>query len=177
MVQGRGKRKCEWDPPPENFKCLNANAVVKQNDAKIGWGVVARCKEGKLRGAWAGCEGRNGVPAVEEARAIRKALMFAKMNGWRNIIIQSNCKRIIDQIREGNLNDHLAGAVLFDILVISKDFSSCLFSFIKREGNNVCHHLIKFALNLVSEIAWMDSFPSWLISLAKDDVGAFAPDL
>lgn len=69
---------------------LNTNAAIKQNDAKISWGVVTRCKEGKLRGAWAGCEGRKGVPAVEEVRAIRKALMFAKMNGWRNIIIQSD---------------------------------------------------------------------------------------
>ena len=70
--------------------CLNTDAAIKQNNGKISWGVVARCKEGKLRGAWARCEGRKGVPAVEEARAIRKALMFAKMNGWRNIIIQSD---------------------------------------------------------------------------------------
>ncbi|XP_071916171.1 uncharacterized protein [Coffea arabica] len=169
--------KVKWEPPPENFMCLNTDAAIKQNDAKINWGVVARCKEGKLRGAWAGCEGRKGVPPVEEARAIRKALLFVNKNGWRNIIIQSDCKRIIDQIREGNLSDHLACAVLCDILVLSKDFSSCLFSFVKREGNNVSHHLAKFALNSVSEIAWMESFPSWLISLAKNDVGAFAPNL
>ena len=83
----------------------------------------------------------------------------------------------MDQIRDGKLNDHLAGAVLFDIIALSKDFSSCLFSFVKREGNNVSHQLAKFALKLVSEIAWKESFPSWLISIAKKDVGAFAPNL
>ena len=51
---------------------------------------MARCKEGKIRGAWDGCESRNSVPTVEEAKAIYKAFMLAKQNGWRNIIIQSD---------------------------------------------------------------------------------------
>ena len=38
------------------------------------------------------------------------------------------------------------------------------------------HQLAKFALSLVSEITWLDSFPNWLSSIAKNDVGAFAPD-
>ncbi|XP_071939813.1 uncharacterized protein [Coffea arabica] len=177
--KGRGIERgpVKWEPPPENVICLNTDAAIKQIGAKASWGVVARCMEGKLRGAWAGCEDRRGIPIVEEARAIRHALVLAKQNGWRNIIIQTDCKRIVDQIRDGKLNDHLAGAVLFDIMALSKDFSSCLFSFVKREGNNVSHQLAKFALKLVSEIAWKESFPSWLSSIAKMDVGAFAPNL
>ena len=177
--KGRGIERgpVKWEPPPENVICLNTDAAIKQIGAKASWGVVARCMEGKLRGAWAGCEDRRGIPIVEEARAIRHALVLAKQNGWRNIIIQTDCKRIVDQIRDGKLNDHLAGAVLFDIIALSKDFSSCLFSFVKREGNNVTHQLAKFALKLVSEIAWKESFPSWLSSIAKMDVGAFAPNL
>ncbi|XP_071926981.1 uncharacterized protein [Coffea arabica] len=158
--KGPEDRMFSWQPPPGSFLCLNTDAAIKKNEAKVGWGVVARCSKGKLRGAWAGSEDRKGIPAVEEAMAIRKALIFAKRNGWMNIIVQSDCKGIIDQIREGNLNDHLAGAVLFDIEVLSKGFSSCLFSFIKREGNSVSHQLAKFALDLVSEITWIDSFPN-----------------
>ncbi|XP_071933659.1 uncharacterized protein [Coffea arabica] len=168
---GEGK----WSPPPQHFICLNTDAALRQKDGKIGWGVVARCSSGKMIGAWAGSEQRFGDPAVEEARAIRKAMTIAMKNGWKDIVIQSDCKIVIEKIKLGRLEDPRACAVLFDILQLRKEFRNCSFSFIRRDGNVVSHSLARFALNLVADIAWRISFPSWLLQLANNDVGAVAP--
>lgn len=77
---------------------------------------------------------------MEEARAIRKALIIAKQNGWENIVIQT------EKIKLESLEDPLASAVLFHIMRICKGFCNCFFSFIRREGNVVSHSLAKFAL-------------------------------
>ena len=168
---GEGK----WSPPPQHFICLNTDAALRQKDGKIGWGVVARCSSGKMIGAWAGSEQRFGDPAVEEARAIRKAMTIAMKNGWKDIVIQSDCKIVIEKSKLGRLEDPRACAVLFDILQLRKEFRNCSFSFIRRDGNVVSHSLARFALNLVADIAWRISFPSWLLQLANNDVGAVAP--
>ena len=51
------------------------------------------------------------------------------------------------------------------------------FPFIKREGNCVAHQLAKFTIHLIHEIVWKDSFPDWLNSLARRDIGASATDM
>ncbi|XP_071909822.1 uncharacterized protein [Coffea arabica] len=106
--------------------------------------------------------------------AIRKALNIAKQNGWEKIMIQSDCKGIIDKINMKREEDLSIGVILFDILKIRLDFTECSFSFIKREVNCVAHQLAKFAINLVDENVWQESFPEWLNSLASKDVGASA---
>ena len=170
-VYGAGK----WSPPPQHFICLNTDAALSHKDGKIGWGVVARCSRGKLLGAWAGSEQRCGDPAVEEARAIRKGMSIAMKSGWRDIIIQSDCKSVVEKIKLERVEDPRASAVLFDILHLRKEFRNCTFSFVRRNANVVSHSLARFALNLVADIDWRNSFLSWLLRLANIDVGAVAP--
>ena len=69
------------------------------------------------------------------------------------------------------------GVILFDILKLRIDFVECSFSFIRRGENSVAHHLAKFALHLVDENVWQESFPDWLSSLASKDAGARTPAL
>ncbi|XP_071906100.1 uncharacterized protein [Coffea arabica] len=118
-----------------------------------------------------------GEPAVEEALAIRQALNFAKQKGWRKVLIQSDCKGIIDKINARKAEDPNIGVILFYILKLRQVFTECSFSFIKREGNFVAHHLAKFAINLMNDLELQESFPEWLKSLARNDVGACAPAL
>ncbi|XP_071920735.1 uncharacterized protein [Coffea arabica] len=170
-VYGAGK----WSPPPQHFICLNTDAALSHKDGKIGWGVVARCSRSKLLGAWAGSEQRCGDPTVEEARAIRKGMTIAMKSGWRDIIIQSDCKSVVEKIKLERVEDPGANAVLFDILHLRKEFRNCTFSFVRRNANMVSHSLARLALNLVADIDWRNSFLSWLLRLANIDVGTIAP--
>lgn len=102
-------------------------------------------------------------------------MAIAMKNGWRDIILQSDCKSVVEKIKLEKVEDPRASAVLFDILHLRKEFRNCTFSFVRRNGNVVSHSLARFALNLVADIDWRFSFPSWLLRLANIDVGAVAP--
>ncbi|XP_027182039.1 uncharacterized protein LOC113780435 [Coffea eugenioides] len=115
---------------------------------KVGWGVVARDKKGELVEAWAGSCDRCGEPVVEEAIAIRLALLKAHQRQWSNIIIQSDCKRVVDKLIEENAEREMG----------------------------VSHNLAKFAITITGEIEWRSSFPVWLVTLVKEDVGVVVPD-
>ncbi|XP_027064446.1 uncharacterized protein LOC113760174 [Coffea eugenioides] len=156
---------------------MNTDASLNIQKQRVERGIVARKDDGGLIGAWADSEDKLGEPAVEEAQDIRQALNIAKQKGWRKVLIQSDCKGIIDKINARKAEDPHIGVILFDILKLRQVFTECSFSFIKREGNFVAHHLAKFAINLMNDFEWQEFFPDWLTSLARNDVGASAPAL
>ena len=109
-----------------------------------------------MMGAWAASDDKLGEPAVEEALAIRQALHMAKERGWRKVLVQSDCKGIVDKINARMADDPKTGVVIFDILKLRQDFTECSFSFIQREGNFVAHHLAKFAINQRNDFVWQE---------------------
>lgn len=44
------------------------------------------------------------LPTAGEAQAILQALKVAKMNGWPNIVIESDCSEIISVLSDGFLS-------------------------------------------------------------------------
>ena len=164
----------KWVPPPQGVVKLNTDAALEVKGGRVGWGVVARREDGMVVGAWAGGERRNGIPAVEEALAIREAVIKAKQCGWNKVEIQSDCKQMLDLLTDRNGDHPTAGTILHDVLELCQAFKVCYFSFVKRGGNSVSHKLAKFAISLSEEISWKESFPIWLTSLATLDVRAVA---
>ncbi|XP_071940291.1 uncharacterized protein [Coffea arabica] len=144
---------------------------------RAGRGILARSNNGSVVSAWVGAEQNCSDPIVEEASAIRRALVKAKLKGWNRIEIQCDCKVVVDKIMEENNQDARIGTIVEDIMNMKEDFCTCSFSFREREGNYVSHELAKFALNLVTDIQWKDSVPAWLTSLARRHMGAVAPIL
>ncbi|XP_027109105.1 uncharacterized protein [Coffea arabica] len=128
-------KSSRWHPPPQGFIKLNSDAVLEQKERRIGWGVVARREDGEIVGAWAGGERRDENPTVEEALAIRKAVIKAKQSGWNEDVIQSDCKQMVDKLKDMNAEDSVTGTILIDILKLSQGFDECCFSFVKRDGN------------------------------------------
>ncbi|XP_071901099.1 uncharacterized protein [Coffea arabica] len=163
-----------WHPPPLGVSKLNSDAAVEQNFRRIGWGVVARKEDGAVARVWARGAGREGNPTLEEALAIREAIIKAKHRGWNKVEIQSDCKLMVDKLNDRNAENPITGTILADNLLLSQGFEKCYFSFVRREGNCVSHKLAKFAISLKDEIYWLDSFPTWLTCLAKTDVRAVA---
>ena len=76
-----------WYPPPQGVIKLNSDAALEQKERRIGSEVMARREDGEIVGAWAGGERRDGNPTVEEALAIRKAVIKAKQRGWNKVEI------------------------------------------------------------------------------------------
>ena len=164
----------EWVPPAEGVVKMNVDVALSTAKGIVGWGVVARQIDGGILKAWAGSGERHTEAVVEEAATIRTALIKAERMGWRMVEVQSDCKSVVESIRMVCRKYPQVGARVGEVLRLGKQFDSCYFSFVKREGNCVSHNLAKFAMQMTSDIEWEESFPVWLVNLAKKDVRAVA---
>ena len=98
------------------FVKVNVDAALSTAKGRVGWGVIARRAEGGILKAWAGSGERYTEAMVEEAHAIRIALIKAGTMGWRKIEIQSDCKGVVEKIKTGCRKDPKIGAMIEDIL-------------------------------------------------------------
>ena len=96
VKEGQGAGKVEvnrgWEKPQDNWIKINTDAALNRKTCKAGWGIVARDRHGKLIGSWA-CPTTSCAEAkVEEALAIREAMVLARREGWRKVEFESDCK-------------------------------------------------------------------------------------
>ena len=91
------------------------------------------------------------------------------MEGWERIIIESDCKVVINRIQK-DTDDVVISTILQDIKLLKHNFEECCFSFVRREFNFVSHKLAKFTLNVGSVVDWKACFPVWLLDSAQADV-------
>ena len=136
---------------------------------KAGWGIAARNSSGELAGAWARPTEGCAEVQVEEALAIREAMVLAKQMGWRNAELESDCKHVVDKINAREEEVSIA-IIQLDIWRMMKEFDQCCFSYTRRSNNYVSHYLAKFAITLIDVAEWKFSFPAWLLELAQADL-------
>ncbi|XP_027166107.1 uncharacterized protein LOC113766078 [Coffea eugenioides] len=107
--------------------------------------------------------------SVEEALAIREAMVLAKRMGWRKVELESDCKLVVDKINAREEEVSIA-TIQLDIWRLMKDFDKCCCSYTRRSNNYVSHYLAKFAITLIDVAEWKLSFPAWLLELAQADL-------
>ncbi|XP_071906135.1 uncharacterized protein [Coffea arabica] len=147
-ARGVGKEKLSaWQEPSEAWVKINSDAAVQQNKEKAGWGLVARTWRKEVVGDWAVLGTNYSTPKMDEALALRAAMMMAKQQGWRRVEFESDCKHVIDTVNSGEDDVDIA-TVLSDIKRLKLNFYECCFSFTRRISNSVSHHIAKFAINL-----------------------------
>ena len=176
MVEGNSSRTAKlgreelstWKEPKKAWVKINSDAAVHQNKEGAGWGLVARTWQKELVGAWAVPGMSCSTPKMEEALALRSAMLVAKQQGWRRVEFESDCKNVIDRVTNGGDDVEIA-AVLSDINSLKLSFYECCFSFTRRISNSVSHHLAKFAINLKETAEWKSDFPAWLLELVQAD--------
>ena len=118
---------------------------------------------------------RRGEAVTEEMLAIRGALEMAKVAGWINIEIQSNCKNVVSQINTGNVQECRLQTILEDIEDLKKSFDYCIFSFVSRTANGCSHSWAQSAVKSIRSIEWEGSFPTWLSNLVRKDMRVVIP--
>ena len=127
--------------------------------------MIARDSQGNFIAA-------RGIPidskfdsALAEAQAALHSTIFAKDLGLSDVIFEGDAKQIILAINSEqpcmSSYGHLVDGAVFGV----GGLGNSRFSHVKREANCVAHGLAKLALNLVSEITWVDSLPSEISGL------------
>lgn len=90
------------------------------------------------------------------------ALIMAKATKWRRIEVQSDCKAAIDNIQVRKVEDSSIATILEDIQVMREVFEHCTSSFLYKAGNVCAYTIAQFAVKLVMNVVWENSFPMWL---------------
>ncbi|XP_027118809.1 uncharacterized protein [Coffea arabica] len=137
---------------------MNYDAALHQKTDKAGWGMVVRNWQGKVLGAWAVPNTSCSNPKLEEAIALRIAMLVAKQQGWRRMEFEIDCMQVVNGINREE-DDVIISTVASNIRKLKSNFGECCFTFIRRINNFVSHTLAKMAINLKGSAEWKDDFP------------------
>ena len=162
-------RFSRWIPPiPDQFKINFDGAVFSDLDA-AGLGVVVRDSSGRVLGAVAECIPIPMSPAIVEALACRRAMLFARELSIPDAIFEGDAELIIKALWTREVNHPEYGHVIQDALVLASFFRFCSFSHVRRVSNSVAHFLARFSKSGLESQVWLDSLPDVLAPLVVRD--------
>ena len=150
--QHQAARPSHWIAPPDTYAKINVDAATATNRGVAA--AICRDQAGIFQGASAlVIKGTNDPPTLE-ALAVREALALADDLNIRMIHVASDCKVVVDDIK--NKTPAIYGAILHEIIDHSSTFISCTFVHEFRSSNFEAHNLAKHSLNLgVGRHVWL----------------------
>lgn len=158
----------------QHVSIMYTDAGMNQTRMKAGIGIIAKTINGRILTTWSIPQPGGRDAAELEAIAIRTALSKAIEEDMTSLLILSDCKAVVDRINLGGHGLTSLDMLIEDIKQLSLSFWKCSFFHIRRELNLCSHRLAKFAVNLVHETRWKQSFPVWLNKEAHNDFLAVA---
>jgi ribonuclease HI len=157
-----------WRPPGDGWVKVNTDAGVALDARKSGAGGVARTATSFI-GAWS--KPLVGVtdPLVAEALALREGVIFAKLRGFTQVVMEVDCLELVDHwtMRQGSRS--LIAPVFIEIEELASSFTSFVIQHVKRHSNNSAHLCARFACTLERSDCWMSSPPSFLVTSIQAD--------
>jgi ribonuclease HI len=84
---------------------------------------------------------------LAEALALRKAVLFAKEEGFDSLIIASDCLSVVQRVNDLVTDRSDLGAVIEDIKLLASSFLSCSFTHVYRNANVAAHSLARCCEN------------------------------
>ncbi|XP_074310491.1 uncharacterized protein LOC141646518 [Silene latifolia] len=127
-----------WSKPGKRVVKLNVDAGTKDG---CGTGMVCRGSDGEV--IWGSSEMRREElePRVAEAVAVLEGVKEARRRGVARLIVESDCKVLIDALKTGAKGRSDFHLVLVDILSICSEFNFISWSFVGMNCNSVAHVL------------------------------------
>jgi hypothetical protein len=161
--------KAKWAPPPEGTVLVNVDAAIFATSRRMGAGIVARDHDGLFLAACGERYDEVVVPEIAEAIAVRRAISFAREEGFSKIIIASDCLSVIQRIRSGEFDRSVCGPVIEDLKFMSRNFVSCEFHHVYRVINVAAHLLARECESLVSCV-WRSTAPDCIRDAICNDI-------
>ncbi|GKC73987.1 reverse transcriptase, partial [Tanacetum coccineum] len=147
---------------------VNCDASWSKESEKVGLGFVARNHNGEVLLAGARGEYFASSPLEAEAKAILWAMSHARSRRYMNIIFESDSLCLVNALRSRSTLLQIANMFLH-ILSISLAFSSCQWSFVKREGNKVAHSTAAWVVRCNKEIVLEGRVPDCAVDCVMED--------
>ena len=151
---GARPRTTQWIHPPGTMCKINVDGAVSKNQKRGTAAAICRDHTGNFLGASAILVRGVYDPPTLEALAVREALALAKDLNLQNLHIASDCKVVIEDMKEQNPAGY--GAILHEITDLANGFVECNFVHEYRSSNFESHNLAKHVLKLeVGRHVWL----------------------
>jgi hypothetical protein len=128
---------------------INIDAAIFASSRQMGSGVVICDHNGVFLTACSKQFDEVVTHEIAKAPTMRKAMNFAKDEGYSKILINSGCLSVVEQVLSENEDRSSCGPVIRDIKNLAKVFSSCSFHHMNRVLNIVAHNLAKLSESLI----------------------------
>ncbi|XP_010686471.2 uncharacterized protein LOC104900678 [Beta vulgaris subsp. vulgaris] len=148
----------KWLAPVSGIVKINTDASLCE-EGQVGLGAIARDNVGRVLFAVVRRQRAWWPPDVAEAKAIHLAMIWAKKQGFREVIIESDAQVIVSRLSKSAIYFSDLDAILGDIISLCTDFHAISFSHVKRGGNYAADHLAKI-VPFGNEQCWINHCPS-----------------
>ncbi|XP_019178363.1 PREDICTED: uncharacterized protein LOC109173576 [Ipomoea nil] len=98
-------------------------------------------------------------PHLAEAMAIKEALSWILLQGWRKVIIHSDCQMVCRFINHDLPDSSYAGNIINQCRVLKRHFEAVSIEFISRSANTCAHALARAANVHSGHVTWFSSIP------------------
>ncbi|KAL8139018.1 hypothetical protein V2J09_005019 [Rumex salicifolius] len=159
-------RYTKWKKPIEGVVKVNYDAVVSKNNG-CGIGFVARNHLGEA--LFMGEKIVNFSEEAEWAEAVLWAMEESQDQGYNNIMVESDCLALISKLMKNCRWKGFYGWILEKIHLMKSEFSTCLWSHIGRNGNQLTHLLASLRPNVELLADFSCSFSTLLKNLLPLD--------
>ena len=92
-----------------------------------------------------------------EALVVARALEFAFEIGIDSAVLEGNSELIIKALTDEDPLCRSFGSLIVDAKFCSSSFNQLRYFHIKRECNKVAHNLVKYAINVLNYVVWMEA--------------------
>lgn len=163
------KERGSWVKPQLQQVKLNTYASWQKETGRAGLGFVARNHNGEVLLSGARVECYAASPLEAEAKAIVWAMTHALSKNFQNVVFESDSLCLVNALRDRSVLRQIA-CLFSQILASSQAFSTCNWSFVKREGNMVAHSIASWGLGRNEEIVLDGRVPDCTFVRATNDV-------
>ena len=107
---------------------------------------------------------------IAEALAARHAVKVAVEAGLRNVVLESDCLKLISHLSKGVTENNGFDFVVKDILFLGSLCVSLSFNHVRRDGNRVAHKLAQMSKEFREMRVWIEDAPTEVWAFVNSDL-------
>ncbi|MBA0808861.1 hypothetical protein Gohar_024565, partial [Gossypium harknessii] len=156
-------------PPDFGIIKLNFDASYIQEQKLAITAVLARDCRGEVVGADTYLLEDVGDAFVAEARACERALLFARMMGFRRLLVEGDSQSVIKHVQKKEVDRSILRPITYHIQRLHLLFDEVTYNFVPREVNSAAHVLALEGRSRRVCGNWVDGVPDSVRLAVEND--------
>ena len=159
---------CRWSRPRLGHLKCNIDGSFFRESLQMGVGCAIRDDSGCLVQAFTRTTSGCSAPNEVEAHALREALHWIIQLQLGNIIVETNCKNVVDAFHSHKVNLLEFGCLIADCRRLAPFVENLTLSFTKQQANSAAHALVRATQFHASPSSWLKALTFLVDDLTAD---------